>query len=65
LANRKWLKIDDKFSIDHENGDHSSNLLEIKLGRMLTPSFGIYLDYLDNTGGQKIYDDGIGIRFMY
>ncbi len=67
LPGRSWLKIDNKFSIDHENGDHSSNLVEIQLGKMLTPTFGIYLDYLNNTGGQKIYDDGIGIglRFMY
>jgi len=65
LPNRSWLKIDNKFSIDHENDNHSSNLLEIQLGRMLTPEFGIYLDYLSNTGGQKIYDDGFGIGFRY
>lgn len=64
---KAWLKVDDKFAIDHENGGDSSNILEIQLGKMLTPKFGIYVDYLNNTGGTKFYDDGFGIgfRMMY
>lgn len=67
LPNNAWIKFDNKFSMDHENGDSSSNILEIQYGRMLTPSIGLYVDYFTNTGGYQQYDDGIGIglRFMY
>jgi hypothetical protein len=60
-----WFKLDDKFSIDHENDDHSSNIVELQLGKMLTPGFGIYVDYLNNTGGTQQYDDGVGIGFRF
>ncbi len=56
-----WLKVDDKFSIDHENDNHSSNILEIQLGKMCTPKIGGYIDYLTNTGGVKQYEDGFGV----
>lgn len=64
---RGWFKLDNKFSIDHENDDHSSNILELQIGKMFSPKFGAYFDYLANTGGVKQYDDGIGVglRFMY
>lgn len=62
-----WLKIDDKFAIDHENDNHSSNIVEVQLGKMFTPSIGAYFDLLISTGGVKTYDDGIGVglRVMY
>ncbi len=56
-----WLKVDDKFSIDHENDNHSSNTLEIQLGKMFTPTIGGYIDYLTSTGGVKQYEDGFGV----
>ena len=56
-----WLKVDDKFSIDHENDNHSSNILEIQLGKMFTPTIGGYIDYLTSTGGIKQYEDGFGV----
>ena len=56
-----WLKVDDKFSIDHENDNHSSNTLEIQLGRMFTPTIGGYIEYLTSTGGVKQYEDGFGV----
>ena len=56
-----WLKVDDKFSIDHENDNHSSNILEIQLGKMFTPTIGGYIEYLTNTGGIKQYEDGFGV----
>ncbi len=62
-----WVKFDNKFSIDHENDDKTSNVLEIQFGKMFSPDFGFYVDYLNNTAGYKQYDDGIGVglRFMY
>ena len=62
-----WFKLDNKLSFDHENDDKSSNVLELQFGKMLTPTLGLYVDYLNNTGGVKQYDDGfgIGIRKMY
>ena len=56
-----WLKVDDKFSIDHENDNHSSNILEFQLGKMFTPTIGGYIEYLTNTGGIKQYEDGFGV----
>jgi len=46
-----WLKVDDKFSINHEDDNHTSNILEIQLGRMFTPSIGGYVEYLNNRAG--------------
>jgi hypothetical protein len=62
-----WLKIDDKFSIDHENDNSTSNILEIQVGKMLTPAIGVYVEYLNNTGGTEVYDHGVGIgmRMVY
>lgn len=62
-----WIKLDNKFSIDHENDDKTSNVVELQLGKMLSPTLGIYFDYLNNNAGVRTYDDGIGvgIRHMY
>ena len=56
-----WLKVDNKFSINHEDDNHTSNIIEIQLGRMFTPSIGGYVEYLNNTGGYHQYDDGLGV----
>lgn len=56
-----WLKVDDKFSINHEDDDHTSNSIEIQLGKMFTPSIGGYVEYLNNNAGVRGYDDGIGV----
>ena len=55
-----WLKVDDKFSINHEDDNHSSNILEIQLGMMFTKSLGGYVEYLNNNAGARTYDDGFG-----
>ncbi len=62
-----WVKIDNKFSIDHENDDKTSNVVELQFGKMFSPSFGMYVDYLNNNAGYQQYDDGIGvgIRMTY
>jgi len=58
---RGWLKVDNKFAIDHEDDNHTSNIIEIQLGRMFTPSIGAYVEYLNNNAGVRAYDDGIGV----
>lgn len=67
LENRMWFKLDDKFIIDHENGDSTSNTVELQLGKMFNPKFGLYGDLLYQTGGWQQYDwgVGVGVRFMY
>ena len=59
--NEEYPTVDDKFAIDHEDDDHTSNILEIQLGKMFTPSIGGYVEYLNNTGGVKVYDEGVGV----
>ena len=56
-----WFKLDNKFSIDHEDDNHSSNIIEMQLGKMFTPRIGAYVDVLVNNAGVRQYDDGIGI----
>ena len=58
---RGWLKVDEKFAIDHEDDNHTSNIIEIQLGRMFTPSIGGYVEYLNNNAGVRTYDDGLGV----
>ncbi len=64
---RGWLKLDNKFSIDHEQSGQTTNVLETQVGTMLTPRIGLYGEYLLRTGGQKPYDWGLGVavRVMF
>ena len=64
---KMWLKVDNKFSIDHENDNDTSNVVEVQLGKMFTPKLGLFVDYFNNTGGYDQYDYGVGfgLRFMY
>ena len=66
-AIKGWFKLDNKFSIDHENDDKTSNAVELQFGKMFSPTLGLYVDYLNNTGGYTQYDDaiGVGLRLMY
>ena len=63
---RGWLKLDFKGSIDHEEDEEFSSTLEAQLGHMLTPSLGIYGEFLTEIDSDA-YDWGlgIGVRFMY
>jgi len=62
-----WLKIDEKFSINHESDNDTSNILEVQLGKMFTKKHGAYIEGLFNTGGTDQYDWGVGVgmRLMY
>ena len=60
------MKIDFKGVIDHEEDEEFSLTLENQLGHMLTPSLGIYGEFLTEIDSDA-YDWGLGIglRFMY
>jgi hypothetical protein len=64
---KAWLKIDDKFSINHENSGSTGNVIEVQLGKFVTPSVGVYLEFLTASGSESIYDDGfgVGVRKLY
>ncbi|MEE8147382.1 MAG: hypothetical protein V3T24_07265 [Longimicrobiales bacterium] len=64
---RGWLKLDNKFSIDHEDNHHTTNLLETQLGTMLSPRIGLYAEFLLRTGGKEPYNWGAGaaVRVMF
>jgi hypothetical protein len=64
---KAWLKLDDKFSINHENSGSTGNVIEVQLGKFVAPGIGVYLEYLTASGSESIYDDGfgIGVRKMY
>ncbi len=67
LPHRMWFRLDDKFQINHELSESTSNTVELQLGKMINRKFGLYADLLYNTGGYQQYDWGVGIgaRFMY
>lgn len=62
-----WIRLDDKFVIDHKADNATSNTFEVQLGKMLSPNLGVYVDALYQTGGFDQYDWGVGlgVRFMY
>ncbi len=66
-AIKGWVKGDFKLIFDHENDDKSSTIFEVQVGKMFTPKFGAYFEGLFALGGQKSFDDGLGIagRFLF
>jgi len=62
-----WIRLDDKFVIDHKADNATSNTFEVQLGKMLSPNLGVYVDALYQTGGFDQYEWGVGlgVRFMY
>ena len=66
-SHNMWLRLDDKFVIDHKADNATSNTFEVQLGKMLKPRFGVYVDALYQTGGFDQYDWGVGLglRLMY
>jgi hypothetical protein len=66
-SHNMWLRLDDKFVIDHKAGNATSNTFEVQLGKMLNSKIGVYMDALYQTGGFQQYDWGVGLglRLMY
>ena len=67
LKNNYWTKLDAKVPIDWENGNAIPATAEVQVGKMFSPSFGLYVDGLAGVGGDKPYDwgVGVGVRFAY
>jgi hypothetical protein len=67
MSNDIWLKIDAKVSVEWENDNAVPTTMEVQMGKMYSPSFGVYLDGLIGIGGDKPYDWGVGVgaRFNY
>lgn len=64
-----WFKADLKMIIDHEDDENFDQTIELQLGKMLTPRFGVYGEVFlgDDVLDSNAYDMavGIGIRMMY
>jgi hypothetical protein len=64
-----WFKADLKMVIDHEDDENFDQTLELQLGRMLTPKWGVFAelflgdDVLDSDSYN--YAAGVGVRFVY
>jgi hypothetical protein len=67
LPNNYWGKLDAAVPIEWENDNAVPATGEVQLGKMLSPSFGVYVDGLFGIGGDKPYEwgVGVGIRFNY
>lgn len=64
-----WFKADYRMLIDHDDDNDFSSTLELQLGKMLTPGFGLYYEYLlgDAVLKSDAYDwaVGLGARFVF
>jgi len=67
LPNGFWGKLDAKVPVDWENDNAIPATAEVQLGKMFTPSFGLYMDGLVGVGNDRPYDWGVGLgmRFHY
>jgi hypothetical protein len=61
MPNDIWLKMDAKVSVEWENDNNVPVTAELQLGRMYSPSFGLYVDGLIGIGGDKSYEWGVGV----
>ncbi len=61
-----WVFVDNRFLIDRENDNDSGNMLEVQVGQMLHPKFGVYVEYYNGSGNSRLYEEGwgVGLRFM-
>ena len=64
-----WFKADLKMVIDHEDDENFDQTLELQLGKMFTPKWGVFGeifvgdDWLDSDSYN--YAAGVGVRFIY
>lgn len=67
LPDAMWGKLDAILPIDWENDNAIPATGEVQLGKMISPSFGVYMDALVGVGGDKPYEwgVGVGVRFNY
>jgi hypothetical protein len=67
LPNKFWGKLDAKIPIDWADDNAIPATVEVQLGKMFSPAFGLYADGLVGVGGDKPYEWGlgVGVRFNY
>jgi len=61
LPKRFWTKLDAKVPVDWEHDNDIPASFEVQLGKMFTPSFGVYTDGLVGIGSERPYDWGVGV----
>ena len=62
-----WGKLDAKIPIEWSTDNAIPATAEVQLGKMFSPSFGVYMDGLFGIGGDRPYEWGVGVglRFNY
>jgi hypothetical protein len=64
-----WFKADLKMSIDHEDNENFDQVLELQLGKMISPSVGFYGEVFlgDDVFDSNAYNYSVGgaVRVMY
>lgn len=64
-----WFKADLKMVIDHEDDENFDQTLELQLGKMFTPKWGLYGEVFlgDDVLDSDAYDYalGLGVRMIY
>jgi hypothetical protein len=67
LPNSFWVKLDAIVPVEWKNDNAVPATWEAQLGKLFSPSFGVYTDLLIGIGGNKPYEwgVGVGVRFNY
>jgi hypothetical protein len=67
IPNNFWGKLDAIIPVEWANDNSVPATIEVQLGKMFEPWFGIYLDGLFGIGKDRPYDWGVGFgtRFNY
>jgi hypothetical protein len=67
LPQNWWGKLDAKVPVEWNNGNAAPATVEVQLGKMFSPAFGVYVDGLFGVGGNRPYEQGVGVgvRFNY
>jgi hypothetical protein len=67
FANKVWGKLDAIVPVDWEHDNEIPATVEMQIGKMFSPTFGLYMDGLLGIGTDKPYEWGVGVgaRFNY
>ena len=62
LPNGFWWKLDAIVPVEWKNDNAVPATGEAQLGKLFSPSFGVYADISIGIGGNKPYEWGVGVR---
>ena len=67
LEHKMWVKADAKMPIDWEDDNAIPASFELQVGKTIMPGFGVFAEALIGIGGDRSYDQGLGLglRFNY